>query len=329
MMPRFALCALLLASACADDQPDVATTESALAGDCSKFICGSNSPIIGGLPFFELDQTGAKPAPDSGLRIVAFKQGADTLKVRVNGSRLGGVTQGGVLLQGAALVGSKLYLENDQGTQFVVYIEGVAQNQPYWEGGDDGTKLESYKLTWTQLPEGGTPRNLCPVLANSWEFFTPPYHAMIFRGDRYDATTGQVVATGSKAGPWFNVACAGDVLSKLLVTRHAEAAQDAAHTTTKDQRTAAIRMFRADYCATGPNTELGVPLDWANIGGWNTLGQAATLANIEAIWDESGAVCLNQPRFIAPEDVPCVIPKCTAADIGGWQQLGGLITINP
>lgn len=331
MTSRFALGALLLASACTDDSGlDVGTVEQAAGGnDCSKFICGENSPIIGGLPFFELDQTGVKAAPDSGLRITGFKLNGESLQVRVIGARLGGMTANNVLLQGNALVGAKLYLENDQGTTFVVNLEGVAQNQPYWEGGNDGTLLESYKLTWTQEPGGGTPRNLCPVLTSTAEWSTPPYHALIFRGDRYDAKTGKVAAVGAATGPWFNIACAGDVLAKLLVTRHAEAAQAAGYMTTAKQRTAAIRMFRADYCKTGSNTQLGVPIDWANVGGWNWLGVPPAPANVEAIWDHNGAVCLNTPRFIAAGDVPCAIDACTAADIGQWQQLGALITVNP
>jgi hypothetical protein len=158
----------------------------------------------------------------------------------------------------------------------------------------------------------------------------PPYHALIFRGDRYDAETGDVIATGEEAGPWFNIACAGDALSKILVIRHAEAANVAAFPTSSGQREAALRMFRADYCGAGePNTVLGTPIDWANVGGWNHLNQPVTLDNVEAIWRETGAVCVSNPRVIALEDLACDIPTCTQDQIDHWQQYGDLVTINP
>lgn len=320
---------LALTSACVDD---LALTETAQAASCTKLICGSNSPILGGLPFFQLDQTGVTPAPERGLRIASFSKGVLPLQVDVKGARLRGRIGPFLVLSGDLLVGATLFVEDDQGTSYRINFENRAQSQRYWEAGDDGTLLESWELTWKVLPDdGGIPRKMCPLIRGTHDgtFQTPVYHALIFGGDRYDGETGEVLATGAAAGPWFNIACAGDVLSKLLIIRHAEASQDAAHATSVAQREAAIRMFRADYCRTGPNTELGIPLDWENLGGWNTLDVAPTIYNVEAIWTADGAVCVNNPRYIAYEDIPCAVPKCTAAQIASWQSYGDFITLNP
>jgi hypothetical protein len=323
-----ALCTVVALAGCVTDL-ETSQTEQGLG--CTKYICGNNSPILGGLPFFELDETGVTPAPDSGLRIVGFWKWGFPLAVDVSGARLTGITAWGATVQGNGLVGAVLHVQNAQGVTYRISIDSVTVPpvQPYWELGADGTMLESYGLSYTVLGQAGRPRRVCPIQAPTTEWTTPPYHALIFQGDRIDADTGRVVATGAAAGPWFNVACAGDVLAKLLVIRHAEAAQDAAHTTSPLQRTAAIRMFRADYCSDGPNTALGVPLDWANVGGWNVLGQAATEDNVEAVWRGHGAVCLTNPRYIDLDDVTCDLDPCTEDQIDNWQDYGDFITINP
>jgi hypothetical protein len=332
MMTRLALLCgvgLALTSACVEEAVE---SQIVLSASCTKFLCGPNSPILGGLPFFQLDQTGMTPAPERGLRIVSFSKGILPLKVDVQGAQLRG-RFGNILLTGDQLVGAKLVVENDEGLTYRIELEQRAQMQPYWEAGNDGTLLESWELSWTQLPDNGAvARRMCPILRSSADssFQTPPYHALIFRGDRYDGETGDVIATGDDAGPWFNIACAGDALAKILIIRHAEAAHSAAFPTSAAQREAALRMFRADYCGIGePNTELGTPIDWANAGGWNTLGQPPTLDNVEAIWTEDGAFCVLNPRVIAIGDLSCDIPTCTQEHIDNWTQYGDLITINP
>lgn len=321
------LCGMALAlTACVGD-PEL--SETSQAASCTKLICGSNSPIIGGLPFYQLDQTGTTPAPESGLRIVSFKNGWLPLQLKVQGARLQGRFANFIVLQGNQLVGATLVVEDEEGNEYEINFEARDQTQRYWEDGDDGTLLESWLLTSNPVLYPTRKLRICPIATQSSDplFSAPAYHALIFRGDRYDAVSGEVIATGEDAGPWFNVACAGDVLSKLLIIRHAEAAQDAGHQTSLGQRTAAMKMFSADYCGTGPNTELGIQLDWANVGGWNYLDKMPSIANIEAIWNAGGAVCVNNPRLIPYEDMPCVLPKCET--MKSWQDVGDLITILP
>ncbi|NVB79769.1 MAG: hypothetical protein HOV81_15340 [Kofleriaceae bacterium] len=309
-------------------------SESSQAATCTKFLCGPNSPILGGVPFFQLDQTGTTPAPEHGFRIVSFSKGWLPLEVDVEGARLRGRFARHLVLQGEQLVGANLVLEDEHGLRYRISLEERAQLQSYWEDGDDGTLLESWRMTSTPLPNdgGAIPQAICNIEPDTTSDTSDDlgHHALIFRGDRYDSETGDVIATGQDAGPWFNIACAGDALAKLLVIRHAQAAHDAAHPTTREQREAALRMFRADYCGTGqPNTQLGTPIDWANAGGWNFLDKSPTLDNVEAIWAEGGAVCVTNPRHIDRDDISCDIPACTQEQVNNWQEHGDLITINP
>jgi hypothetical protein len=328
-----ALAVLLLG--CQADELETAQIEQGLG--CTKYVCGENSPICGGFPFFELDQTGVTPAPDSGLRIKSFSKGIVPLQVRVIGARLTGRTPWGGTIQHGALAGAVLQVENAAGVGFQIRIDTVTvpSVQPYWELGDDGTLLESYGMSVKPVLGGdGRWQNLCPIAAPSSDpmWSMPPYDALIFRGDRYDVDSGTVIATGADVGPWFNIACAGDVLSKVAVNRLIQAAQAPGFMSSAAQRGTAINMFRAAYCGGDSYTELGVPLDWGFVGGWLVLDEDAHPANVEAIWKDGKAVCLNNPRLIAIEDIdelPCDLPPCSPPQIDNWQAHGDFITINP
>jgi hypothetical protein len=335
--------AVLLAGCVTDDELETAQVgqEAGGVGGCTPVLCGENSAICGGFPFYELDQTGTVAAPGSGLRITSFSKANIQLDVRVIGARLTGRTPWGGVIENGALAGAVLVVENAAGVGFQIRIDTVTvpPAQPYWELGDDGTLLETYAMKVKPVLGGkGRWENLCPIAAPSnlpqepWQL--PPYHALIFRGDRYDAATGEVIATGDAVGPWFNIACAGDRIAKAGAIRHAEFAQATGFLTTPAQRTTAIRMFGAAYCGAAGEayTETGIAIDWANIGGWNELEEDAEPWNVEAIWKDGKAVCLNNPRFISLNDVaalPCPMVACSPDQIDNWTQYGDFITIIP
>ena len=329
MMMRLAPTILLLA-ACATDAPEESATTQSVG--CGKFLCGSNSPHAGALEFYELALDGT-PAPENQLSITSFKDKFGVpMTIDVAGFRLRGIKPGNVIVGGQGLVGAKLVIGSTLvAVDYEVTIDSVVSTQKYYELGDDMiTTLPSYGMTIRDLTNGGRPQRLCPLPHNdSQTYQAGPYDALIYRGDRYDRTTGEVYATGAASGRWFNIACAGDSLSKILITRHAEAASDALHVTTANQRTAMVRMFRADYCGDAiPHTVLGTPLDWANAGGWNFILAPLTSTNIEAIWNHAGAVCLSHPR-LPPGPLWCTPPPCTAAQIANWKLHGDLVSALP
>jgi hypothetical protein len=316
-----------LVVACVAEPETVSGVEQAANG-CG-FVCGTNSPIAGGWEFYELDAAGAE-AP-SGFRITSFRDALDVaMQIDVQGFHLRGIKAGPVTVSGIGLVGAKLVVERPDGAEFEITIDSVAFQQRYYESGDDGTLLPSYGMTVKELSIGARPRRLCQVMnTDTIMFQAGPWDALVFGGERFDRKTGKVYATGSAAGRWFNVACLGDTLSKALVARYAEPANDAAHDTDRHKDTAFIRMMRADFCGDAvPHTVLGTPLDWANAGLWMHLNQALTPANIEAIWTHEGAVCLTNPR-LPPGPMSCAPLPCTPAQIANPFAYGELVSLKP
>ncbi|MFY0538849.1 ADYC domain-containing protein [Nannocystis pusilla] len=83
---------------------------------------------------------------------------------------------------------------------------------------------------------------------------------------------------------------------------------------TVNQRQATIRMITADYCGDGYSfTEDGTHLDWENLAETVSPDAPPSWSDIEALWDEDGAVCLSNPRLatLAQVAVRCTLPTCT------------------
>ncbi len=96
--------------------------------------------------------------------------------------------------------------------------------------------------------------------------------------------------------------------------------------TTREQRTATIKMITAAYCGRGESfTESGVAIHWRNRAEWVEL-QAPTSSVFEAYWGEAGALCLDSPRLGERGDIPCAaeLPRCselsqTEVDASRWE----------
>ena len=148
----------------------------------------------------------------------------------------------------------------------------------------------------------------------------------MFTGDRYDRSNLTVTATTKDtSGNWFNIACAGNVLSKLFLNRHTDASQTPGAPTTLEQRQAMLKMYTSDLCNTGQAfTKQGTPLRWQNPSG--TLHNAApAYLNREALWTSTGALCLDTHRLHGSLDdmagqysvaCPMLVP-CTDAMVAG------------
>ncbi len=320
--------ALLCAAACGPapttSPEQIGTRGAALKNQCDDFLCGGNSPLVGELPFWELDETGVLPS-STGMWLSQVSKAGQVLTLDVTAAwpRAFGP---GVIYQGNTLVGATLTLQSPAGP-FSVQVTDFRQVS-YYDGGP-GPRIAAFRLQYPVLdPKTGftTLVDVCPYeavddhgVAGTW--------AILSSGDRFDRATTTINVTGPAVGPWFNVSCAGDVIAKLLRIRHAYAAEDGAHHTTWKQRQAALNMFTAKYCPGGPlQTVFGQPLTWADQAGWSTL---APFTTYEAIWTANGAYCLRVPRLAAVGDVPCAPPPCTAADLAAWKTHGGLLSANP
>jgi hypothetical protein len=283
-----------------------------MRGGCEEFGCGGNSPLVDGPKtnhgaFHELN-LGGQPNT-AGFAVVGIRMGSTPYAITVAGATVVARARksNATALTGAALVGLVLDLRDLTGSRYTLHISGAGTTR-YWAGAPDS--VPTYSLTYVSATHA-EPKPLCTAGINE---------AILFAGDRYDATTKTVTATGSATKGWVNIACAGTALAKLHLTRHTEAGQVVQ--TTAAERQAMLKMFTADVCGDGTSfTVHGQPLLWSDAKGVTRF--AATPASREAVWNESGAVCLDTPR--RPELAAAIaarcgarLPRCGPADLRGY-----------
>ena len=176
----------------------------------------------------------------------------------------------------------------------------AADTTPFWANPQGSVR--TYVLTYAPASSSDR-RPLCTTGVNE---------AILFAGDRYDALAKTVVATSPEASGWINIACAGTALAKLYLTRHTEASQIVV--TTRGERQSMLKMFTADVCGDGTSfTVHGQPLLWADAKGITKFASAP--ASIEAIWKDTGAVCLD--TFRLPELASSIAKRCPRPSCGG------------
>ena len=268
---------------------------------CPEWGCGTNAASLYGNVFHELDASG-KMRNGVHVELRGFRDGHDAdLQLEVDGDRLLGRTTTGGVLEGPELVGATLQLiqfDDDDGgnlvARYVLRIVSVAETD-FWI--DPGERFPVYQLMYRAEEDQG---HWLPLCRATDEVSGLREVALIFRGDRYDATTKTVTEMGPD-DTWFNVACVGSATAKMHLLRHTAASSDETHKTSIDQRQAMLKMLTADYCGTGEAfTKDGYPLLVAFDQDWQLVGRRATPnaepVAIEAIWTANGAVCLNSPR---------------------------------
>jgi len=183
--------------------------------------------------------------------------------------------------------------------------------------------LETYTLGWREV--GGPEMNPCAMPEG-----TPPstdpvnqqaeWHldeAVMFEGDRIDGTKKVMNQTADNR--WFNIACAGDALAKLLATRNTLHSQAPGLTFAWQQRQAALKMIVADYCGTGKAfTVEGQKVVWQGAGAI----YASAPEVLEARWTENGASCIYAPRMLYPTtpEGPIAFPDIWQAILGECQR---------
>ena len=203
-----------------------------------------------------------------------------------------------------AVKGRQIDVRDKSGMAHTILIESVGA-VTMGVGAPD--KILTYRMTYTNAKHP-TPQPLCTSGSNE---------AINFSGDRYDAVTKTLVATGEATRGWINIACEGTALSKLFLSRHTEVSQRVA--TTPAERQAMLKMLTGDVCGDGTSfTVPGQPLLWKDAK--NVTMFATTPASIEAVWNDTGAVCMNEPR--RPELAEKIaaqcgrLPRCSASSRG-------------
>ncbi len=301
LTPLLALLALPTLPACVDEPATSSVTASVKGGNndpCPLTGCGTNSPFLGPTEFHELDSSGTL-ANAEGFRVVGLLQNGVSYVPSVTGALLTAKSPNKVLA-GQGLVGAELQIKNDITKEaFYIRIDRVVQAQQFWRAPLD--TFETYELSWrTDAPSThlqAVCNNPPDRLDSEGGVYGDVMEAILFTGDRYDATKLTVTATTKKqSGTWFNIACAGNVMSKLFLNRHTDASQTAAFPTNLEQRQAMLKMYTSDLCGTGQAfTVQGTPLHWVSSAGWSSI--AGNYPNNEALWTSRGAVCLDTHRL--------------------------------
>jgi hypothetical protein len=325
-------CASLVA--CGPPAPPAAPGNSsppvlALGGGdgCPEWGCGTNSAWLGErLVFHELHARGEPN--DQKLRVARFlHRDASRLELKVQADHLLG-GRDGHWLEGRDLEGAMLLLTRElpnKRTEFYwLRITDVGETQswaPYVVGvpgarSSAPRSVPVYRFSFQQTPDPRPPdpakpwKPVCrdnPDPDPKWRGLDGK--ALIFSGDRYHARD-KVVVKDDADSPWFNIGCAGTAVAKMHLLHHTQAAGDPAPTV--PQRQAVLKMLTADYCGTGRSFTLsGQPLDYNFDQRWQARGATEAALNVgapgdevEAIWTEAGAACLNNPRMAGQARFP-------------------------
>jgi hypothetical protein len=296
---------------------------------CPEWGCGTNSPTVGdGFVFDELDSSGAPVGPHH-IKISNPTLGGQPVQLNVERHFLSAKDDKGVTYDLRGLIGTTFTLNAVTGSgesssyelviADVVYDDstlpnGVPHNSVlhFWAGVSE--PVPYYRIVVLPLPgDNSKPKSICKASSEPlWEAVTD--YAIAFSGDHYDASAKTVTSTG-EGSSLFNLACAGAAPAKMHLMRHTDAgsyvaAPDRFHPrqdypTKIAQRQAMLKMFTADYCGTGRSfTVDGQPLSYGDRKHWYldtpTILSGGVLApsgsTMEALWNETGAVCLDMPR---------------------------------
>jgi hypothetical protein len=281
--------------------------------ECPELGCGLNGAWLGrNVPFRELDlgkphEPSTRQPNERGLKIEAFEdRDGNALEIDVVGDELIGRI-GQDEARGDRLVQSviRLVTSKEPVERYALTIERVIPTS-FWT--DAADELLLYEITFAK--EGSTKReSVCKPLTDLDPTTAAPERidgkVIVFRGDRYK-DRGYAVSD-EPATTWVNLACAGTAIAKLHLLRHTAASRRPAatsadrRTTTLAQRQAILRMLTADYCGVGhPFTVEGHPLSYRFHQAWGPLHDAGfdvRTASIDALWKDTGAVCVGTPRL--------------------------------
>jgi hypothetical protein len=263
---------------------------------CPTWDCNKNHPMLTGFPVPEVNEAGLPD--DKGLHLVSFWKATQFLRLDVDRGQIKGYHEvtGALQVSGAGAIGSILTISSPTET-WRIRIDDYAR-MPYWVGPG---AVSAYRLLYQRT--GDPPSlwtNVCkepaePITDPQWQGGYATY-ALLISDERYDRDAKRVRDDGNAQG-WFNIACAGTALSKMVLMHYdPHISQGDPYYTLPEGRTVTLKMLTADYLGIGEAfTRAQRPLQWANASGWHTV--PAALGGSEAVWDENGAVCLDTPRL--------------------------------
>ena len=294
---------LTLVTSCGVERPElgdepVGHSSQDVIGPCTSCTDNVN---VDGIRFGSMRIDGTE-ANELGNKIESMSKDGSTYKFGVQNERIVGLdpTSGSqVLLSGQELIGATFQI---YGPDAYATIEKLHE-RPYWVEDLQGVTFTTYEIS-VQWP-GGNVTSFCPSGS--------PNEVTITMG-KYNQLPNLMgyIDVGSEAD-WFSFACTRGALYKtkslglyLWDT-----------TPARDERQATLNMIMANYCDMfGSLTGVKMPFAYEYWDGSivRPEKQEATEYPLEALWDEEGVLCLNEPRLKSRSQVlsacPYDLPRC-------------------
>lgn len=304
----------IVGGACTYDESEDSLEFRTTIGCSSCGIGNSNTAHVNNYPIDQLHLYGDANA--DGVTVLGVQgPGGPLYQLRTEGDELIAWDPGAsaAVADGAALVGWTIKLYHAGNAELLeVFILGYDDQiaLPY---DDNGQTISAYALGYHPIEAPSETHSVCPQSTA----YPDVIAATIVRGELYDAATGAVAANQE----WLTIACFGNAVAKTKLFGYGphEIRPDDVVAATIPQRQATIRMLTADYCGTGHSfTVDGTPLAWKNDNGGVKPDDSPDFDDIEALWDEDGALCLTRPRLADIADVrkECELPECSEKLMG-------------
>src|SRR5262249_40580026 len=312
---------------------------------CAEFGCGENQCQIESVYFdgMYLDKDADPGAP---VKLLRYAASEDDLKD--NNLATLDVVDGQFVSSADTVVGGVLEVGVD-GKTYIILIAEQHETQQFWTV--DHERVITYSLKYKDPSTlNKTYIDLCTTTDPGPGWATKMTDAIVFDGDKYGPKMKVTDTWNTPASTWFNIACAGSVPAKLYLLRQTLSS----HTPdlpppSREQRQAFVYMYTASYCGDGHSfTASHEPLairDDALIPNEPPVSFAsfADLESKEAVWNESGAVCIDTPRREKEEPGTRdeVLRRCeavghrlgTCSDFPGWPETwkarGMIVTGSP
>ena len=278
------------------------------ATTCPVQECGVNSAEVNDIPIGELhvvpgQNTGEINQWNAQLIDFVAPDGSEDYIIRFDMGHLVAL-RGAEMLAGTALIGSTLTVRNTgNGDEIGLYIHDY-DRQDSWTA--DGFQVERFVFSFYDCAR----EDYVPVCTDAGATPDETAWSVIVGGERYSWTDKTAFASGDAARGWFNIACYGNALYKMKFTGYdPQPALGNERFTTPADRQATLKMMTGDYCGTGTSfTETGTPLYWINQEGWSDNATPPDSIS-EALWDENGALCLDEPR-LGTEILQDILDEC-------------------
>ncbi|WAS91772.1 ADYC domain-containing protein [Nannocystis punicea] len=305
IFPLFALSLSLLAIGCTTEETDpdqTFRTTTIGCGQCSD----SNSPQVDDFEVPELNEDGDANG-DSVSLVGAITPGNVLVPLEAIGDELVAHTAGSDVM-GLELIGYKLRVNTPNGL-FDLLITAY-EHYESWADGEADISAYGLRYASAEYPTGDG-GSVCPGYPDDAAVVT------VIGGETYDREHKVIAIQGDD--DWFTLACEGQAAYKMKRLNYGPNQDFRAGTdpATPAERTATLKMITADYCGAGTSyTAQGTEVDWFDVGGTILPSVPPTGALLEALWTDTGAVCLDTPRLVTRTEVEeeCDLPTCDEID---------------